>query len=303
MMGVRTELTAEEEEGEERQTEGLMTREIKVGEERWVVVAVYVNGDMDRKLEQIREWMEGKGREGRVIIGGDFNARTGERGGSVFGSEEEGVLGGRRSKDKKVNREGLKLTKVLGEVGWGILNGGIKGDEESEYTFTGGKASTVIDYVLADEVSRKEIESMIVEDRVESDHHPLVVTVRGVGRGVGRRQRRGKGGGSRGRWSEKMKEEFCRGMSEVELVQEDVQERVKELTVRVMEEIRRNSNWLRRALGDRPRDLSSSTAESSVCFNVKPRGTRISMSLRSPRKNWLRTSSSTVLNIRSGTSP
>ncbi|KAI4472670.1 hypothetical protein M0802_016592 [Mischocyttarus mexicanus] len=140
---------------------------------------------------------------------------------------------------------------MLGEVGWGILNGSIVGDEEGEYTFTGGKASTVIDYVLADEVSRKEIKSMIVEDRVESDHHPLVVTVRGVGREVGRRQRRGKGGGSRGRWSEKMKEEFCRGMSEVELVQEDVQERVKELTGRVMEEIRRSEEKGGRKKGQR----------------------------------------------------
>lgn len=42
---------------------------------------MYVNGDMERKLEELREWMEEKDKGMKTIIGGDFNAWTGSRGG------------------------------------------------------------------------------------------------------------------------------------------------------------------------------------------------------------------------------
>lgn len=66
-----------------------------------------------------------KKKEGEVetIIGGDFNARTGEEGGGV-GSERENKWGTRkergntkRSKDKKVNKEGKMLVEFLEERG------------------------------------------------------------------------------------------------------------------------------------------------------------------------------------------
>lgn len=34
-----------------------------------------MNGDMERKLEVMRDWMEEEEEEKRTIIGGDFNAR------------------------------------------------------------------------------------------------------------------------------------------------------------------------------------------------------------------------------------
>jgi len=83
-------------------------------------MGIYVRGDMERKLDRMREWTEGQGGEERMVIGGDFNARTGEEGGRACGEEEED--GKRKSKDKKTNREGRKLLGMLGEVGWTILN-------------------------------------------------------------------------------------------------------------------------------------------------------------------------------------
>lgn len=47
------------------------------------------------------------------------------------------------------------LVRFLKERGWGILNGCMDGDEEGEYTFTGGKENTVIDYVIGDEKVRE----------------------------------------------------------------------------------------------------------------------------------------------------
>lgn len=57
---------------------GLLTVELNLWDSKWRIVEVYVNEDMEGKLEYMREWM--KGEEGGIdtIIGRDFNARTGE---------------------------------------------------------------------------------------------------------------------------------------------------------------------------------------------------------------------------------
>lgn len=43
------------------------------------------------------------------------------------------------------------MVDFLEERGWRIFNGNVRGDEEGEYTFTGGRGNTVIDYVLVRE--------------------------------------------------------------------------------------------------------------------------------------------------------
>ncbi|KYN11478.1 hypothetical protein ALC57_16367 [Trachymyrmex cornetzi] len=53
----------------------------------------------------------------------------------IEGEEEEE----RRSKNSKVNKEGRKLVGIIRERGWAILNGNIKGDEEGNWTYTGGR--------------------------------------------------------------------------------------------------------------------------------------------------------------------
>jgi len=39
--------------------------------------------DMKRKLEDLTEWMEGKEKGVKTVIGGDFNTRTGRDGGRI----------------------------------------------------------------------------------------------------------------------------------------------------------------------------------------------------------------------------
>lgn len=235
MMGIRDEMAME---GDERQDqeEGIMSRKVKAEKDEWVIVATYVNGDIDKKLESLRRWMERQSEEERVIIGGDFNARTGLEGGRVRDMEDE--ESGRRSKDKKVNAEGKKLTQMLGELGWEIFNGNIEGDEEGEFTYTGGRGETVIDYVLGDERTRRGIERMEVADRVESDHHPLVITMK-----KGRKRKKGKAKEDKrtkmGRWSEEMKREFERRMRGVRL-EEDGEESEKQIGERIKKEIERS---------------------------------------------------------------
>ena len=58
-----------------------------------------------------------------MVIGGDFNARTGREGGGYGGGEEEGEesrVESSRSKDSEVNGEGRRLCRFLEERGWGF---------------------------------------------------------------------------------------------------------------------------------------------------------------------------------------
>lgn len=60
--------------------------------------------------------------EGFLILGGDFNARTGCEGGPIgTGKREEEPL--RRSRDKVINKEGRMLIRKIKERGWMIING------------------------------------------------------------------------------------------------------------------------------------------------------------------------------------
>lgn len=76
-----------------------------------------MNGDMKKKLEEIRGWMEEKVYELRMLIGEDFNARTGKEGGSVAVWDGQGKEIRRELKDRKVNRNGRKLMKFIEQIG------------------------------------------------------------------------------------------------------------------------------------------------------------------------------------------
>lgn len=77
----------------------------------------------------------------------------------------------------RINGEGKKLIKFVEENGWGILNGCTRGDEEEEYSFTGGKGNTVIDNAIGDLEVRERIKNLRIGDRVDSDHHPVEIWI------------------------------------------------------------------------------------------------------------------------------
>lgn len=86
--------------------------------------------------------MEGEQGGIDTVIEGDFNTRTGEEGGGIREEDWEEMGGGRRSKDRKINREGRLLLERIEKVGWEIFNGGTKGDEEGEWTYTGARGES-----------------------------------------------------------------------------------------------------------------------------------------------------------------
>lgn len=147
---------------------------MKWGEKKWRVIRVYVGEGVEKMIDKMERWVRAKEEQVKRLIGRDFNARTAEEDGWIEEGEEE--KRGRWSKDKKRNEEGKQLIEFLEEWGLGILNGRVRGDEEGEFTFTGGP--TVIDYVIGNGEVEKRVERLRVGDKIDSDH-PLEVWIRG----------------------------------------------------------------------------------------------------------------------------
>jgi len=74
------------------------------------------------------------------------------------------------------------LIKLVREIGGNILNGVMKGDEKGEYTYVSQRGCSVIDYVIVNDNGMEIVNSFKVGERVDSDHMPLSVELRGNGR-------------------------------------------------------------------------------------------------------------------------
>lgn len=79
-----------------------------------------------------------------MLLGRDFNARTGEK---------EGIYEGENKKEVQktvCDREGQVLLEVVENNGWHILNENMEEDEKEEYTFICSTGQSVIDYTIVD---------------------------------------------------------------------------------------------------------------------------------------------------------
>jgi len=110
VMGIRRELF---EKGKEIMTEneGMIVGNVKLGKQIWRIMGIYIKDNMESMLQRLAEWVEEKGEGCCILIGRDFNARTGMEGGGYKicgkeGSKEEDGRKKRRSKDGKINKEG-----------------------------------------------------------------------------------------------------------------------------------------------------------------------------------------------------
>lgn len=103
---------------------------------------------------------------------------------------------GRKSRDKMINGNGWKMVDAMEEMGLEIFNGEMEGDEKGEFTYRGHMGNTVIDYVIGDEEVKGVVRRISVEERVDSDHLPVVITIKG--KEIGRIKAERKGGEFRG---------------------------------------------------------------------------------------------------------
>lgn len=165
---------------------------------------------MDKVEENITNMID-ETEEYSLIVGGDFNARTAKEGCLIAMDEKEEK---RNSKDKKINKEGEKLIKMIGERGWNILNGNIYGDEEGEYTYLGPQGNSVIDYIITNTEALEKVERMKVGNRIDTDHQPVTVYLTGHNLA----EEEGETTKLTEDWSEVQKEQFERDTQQVQLV-------------------------------------------------------------------------------------
>jgi hypothetical protein len=125
------------------------------------------NKEMKRTIRGVENTIK-ENREDCMLLGRDFNRRTGEREGRNW--EQERRDGKRKSKDKdkdKVeNAKGKRLMEWNEENGWKVLNGDKQGDEEGE---------GVIDYGRVNDEAWERVEEFRIGERVESNHLPLEI--------------------------------------------------------------------------------------------------------------------------------
>ena len=119
-----------------------------------------------------------------------------------------------------MNKEGRKLIEFIEERGWSILNGSIKGDENGDITYLGGRGETIIDYVLGEWKMKERVEKLKVAEMIDSDHYMVVwIRVKVVWiRGKWRKERKREGERrvrKRGVWNEEGRREFSRRIGDV----------------------------------------------------------------------------------------
>lgn len=75
--------------------EGMMEVVVEWGREKWRIIGVYVNGDIERKLMNIKERIENDNKRIKIMVGEDFNARIRRLSGSFkrerWGGRGEGI--------------------------------------------------------------------------------------------------------------------------------------------------------------------------------------------------------------------
>jgi len=153
------------------------------------VIGVYVSEEIEKCLGELKRWMVRKVERIKTILGGDFNAKMGDKRGEIRGEEESEEGGEIKWKNKKINREGRILINTIEEVGWAIWNGNTKGDEDGELTFIGGGGETVIDYVIGDASLKVNVERLEVEEKIDSVHQPVIwLKVNEKGKGKSRKE-------------------------------------------------------------------------------------------------------------------
>nr|XP_046472570.1 uncharacterized protein LOC124214348 [Neodiprion pinetum] len=135
----------------------MIIRKISVAGEKWLVIGIYVNGDLKEKIGELKEQAEEADERTKVLVGGDFNARTGQEGGGCWGEGEE-----RKKKEYEgfikeaaearteskvweiVNRERKKWKRVNEEIGeheWREYFMGLLGGVENKVIEGGGTAN------------------------------------------------------------------------------------------------------------------------------------------------------------------
>ena len=171
--GVRREIL--ELQGEVINKQNIQERRVKLDGKTYRIMTIYSKADDEEDIWQIlKEGIE-DWEEEAIMVGGDFNARIGDKGAWIKDFIEEEEQNKRSSKDRTFNLRGRKLLEECDEKGWHVLNGNTLGDENGNFTYIGEKGASVIDFVIGNDNALRDVEYFKIEENINSDHLPLTV--------------------------------------------------------------------------------------------------------------------------------
>lgn len=157
-----------------------------------------IGESIKKMLKRFEKWGEEKRKREYVLIRADFNAKRGKERGGIEGEEETRMEEEkkRKSKDEKINREEKRLVKFVEGIGRVIFNRNKRLRGRRVYkSFTGGRGNTLINYIIRDWEVKEKIVRMIIGEKVDSDHQPVVAWIKGK---IKKRKRKGGTGEKRG---------------------------------------------------------------------------------------------------------
>ncbi|CAL8092847.1 unnamed protein product [Orchesella dallaii] len=109
-----------------------------------------------------------------LIIGGDFNARLGNKNRIPDElNENTFLLAERKSYDTTINSRGKILRKLFENQGLTILNGRTLSDPNGEFTYTSRIGSSFVDHIWVPLYMNQLIYDFAVEEFSASDHQPI----------------------------------------------------------------------------------------------------------------------------------
>ncbi|UYV67316.1 hypothetical protein LAZ67_5000210, partial [Cordylochernes scorpioides] len=85
----------------------------------------------------------------------------------------------RRAKDHIISSLSNKLLDFLEDNSLTIVNGRSRGDKDGDFTYISERGSSTIDYCILSQGSLQILLDFKVDDQLYSDHHPLVLTIKG----------------------------------------------------------------------------------------------------------------------------
>ena len=122
---------------------------------------------------------------------------------------------------------------MVEERGWNILNGNMEGDDKGEYTYSGPRGSTVIDYIITNVEAKEEIKKFTVEERVESDHMPLIAELYAGNKREDREGNQEERWRERRIWTEEGRREFEIELNKINFNRTEVNEMVEEMIEKI----------------------------------------------------------------------
>ncbi|KAF4531619.1 hypothetical protein B566_EDAN018816, partial [Ephemera danica] len=145
-------------------------------------VSSFHNAEFYDELSEIMLHIQGEHPTVAFIVGGDFNARTGESNscvGDVGDPAQKKFFYclSRKSRDLTIDGAGKKLLQFCDVNNLVILNGAVDSESSGYFTYINCRGASVIDYVLCSPSLLPYISDFTIIPRAESYHMPLSLTL------------------------------------------------------------------------------------------------------------------------------